>query len=682
MQLARLGDRELPIGSLAVRPGGGIRCPNRGLNDRREVELRDNVDIYFVLLGLPPGRRPPDHYTLLGLPPLTDSPRQINTAVERQMAKLTPLLLSPQGRRVQRMIGEVLEARDVLTSESRKRAYDADLVSGVEPKGSAKTRETDVRAGAKAAAPVAPKPAPANRAKPNVAPRKAAAPKPTPIDVEAMLPPPAIEPVRAPAMQPVALPVQPPEPAPVANPEPAAAEPEPIPIVPTPSPFAQVAQHRFAPTAKDTSLSELALDILQPRTSSDEPDFGPFDASLPAPFAATAPSPNPIFEPIVEPVARNVPTPRPDSPFTPYDHPVESPLPTAAAVAEDEWPRPADDGGLNRVSRASGVVVPRRQVGAHVILIAVAAAVGGAGIVACLAVIANQRPTARTAEVSNTAATSRAAKDSPAEKATPQSQTSAGTKPPPIAPKEPAGIPVTPAAPPVNEMPINSMPPATEPITATPPKTDPPKPVPIAPAPEAAPNPTPTPAAAPAGVPAGDPKEVQAVTAALTTARTALEKRDMEEARKALDLALLEATNPNLIAKIENERTLHHYIDGFWGAVRERIKGLQGGEELAVGKQVVIVVERRGDRIIIRDRGANRTVGPRDMPAPIAAALAESWLKKEDPNSAVFLGAFWSVDAKGDEKRGRQILEDAKKNGAEAAAGVLEALGPGKQTPK
>jgi len=66
------------------------------------------------------------------------------------------------------------------------------------------------------------------------------------------------------------------------------------------------------------------------------------------------------------------------------------------------------------------------------------------------------------------------------------------------------------------------------------------------------------------------------------------------------------------------------------------------------------------------------------MPASLAAAIAESWLKKEDPNSAVFIGAFWAIDGKGDEKRGRQILADAKKSGVEAAGDLLDALGPAK----
>jgi hypothetical protein len=625
--------------------------------------LRDNADIYFVLLGLVGGRRPPDHYTLLGLPPLTDSQRQINAAVERQMAKLTPLLLSPQGRQAQRIIGEVLEARDVLSSESRKRAYDADLIRGIEPDANAETRAMDIRDLADASPPAAPR---GNRPKANIAPQKAGTPKATPFDVEAMLPPPASEPLRPAITPPPAPPAQP---AAAVSP-PIAAEFIPIPLITPPSPFAQVAQHRFAPMAKDVSLSEMALDFLQPRTASDEPDDGPFVASQPAP--STAPAPTSIFAPIVEPDPQFIPTAIPVSPFTPFDQPVESRLPAPVAGEAHEWPRPSDGAGLASVARSAGVVVPRRTDRSQGMLIAIASVVGVAALVACLGIIANQRQTARTAQSSTSAPTSPAATHTTAQSPNPKSQNSPQPKLPATAPKELAP-PTTPPSPPVGTTPIISPPTTSEPPESTPPPdADPPKPEPKTPGPD--PEPTPAPAA--------DPKELKAVTAALTAARTALEKRDVEGAGKQLDLALLEATNAALIAKIENEQALHHYVDGFWGAVRERIKGLQGGEELAVGNQVVIVVERRGDRIVIRDRGANKTVGPRDMPAPIAAALAESWLKKDDPNSAVFLGAFWSVDAKGNEKRGRQILEDAKQNGAEAAAGVLEALGPAKQPPK
>lgn len=631
------------VGSLRQTCIADTRGPNPEQTSAAEVELSNNADIYFVLLGLPAGPRPPDHYTLLGLPPLTDSPRQINAAVERQMAKLTPLLLGPRGRRVQRMIGEVLQARDVLSSERRKRAYDEELIRGVpEPDATAETREIELPKDAAPAGQIFRGPPGASLALGQSAELTEISPVAPLPDVDSLLPPVAVEPTAPPMSPPVAPPIA-----------------------------ARANERRVATPARDPSLSEMALDILQPRDADEDVEAPEDDLGLPE--LAVAPAAGPVIASLALPDGEATsPTPLPE--FKPYNDPIDSQLPTPAIAEQTTWspslPAPT--------SRGVGVNSGRRDSSQGLVTV-MAAVVGGAAIVACLGFIANERHNARMAEVA-VAATNGHAESRSAEKGTKAPRASSTTpkrnpSPETKQPTQPGPRSTAPTAPPMP--PSKSMPTAETASTEPPKASAAPAPTADAPAPSQ-PSPITNPASdtSPSAPPAADPKEAKAVAEALTKARTAMSKRDVEGAGKEIDLALVETSAVDLVAKIENEKALHHYVDGFWGAVRDRIAGLQGGEELPVGKQVIVVVERRGDRIIIRDRGANKTYGVRDMPAPLAAALAQSWLKKDDPNSAVFVGAFWSVDAKGDAKRGRQILEDAKKNGSEAAAGVLEALGP------
>ncbi|HEY2839392.1 MAG TPA: hypothetical protein VGJ26_09595 [Pirellulales bacterium] len=614
---------------------------------RREVELSERFDIYFVLLGLPAGPRPPDYYTLLGLPPLTDSTRQINAAVERQMAKLTPLLLSPQGRKAQRMIGEVLEARDVLSSARRKKEYDAKLLDGnFEPDANAETREIEVPKDANPVDVVS-----AASATP-VDSFKAAAvgPRSSPVDVRAMLPPPACEPIAPPLAPPIQAAQAP------------ATGASPLP------PFSESPARPLAPASKDVSLSEMSLNWLQPIFPTAEPV-----ADL------IAPSPQrPMTTPNISLDVEAIPSAIPVDEFTPYDAQGDSDFATPLPAAHGDWPSPSGLGVTAGAVRAVSLPGARSQDASQFIMLTVMAAmVAGVVLVACVALIANQRQNARTTEVSQAAPTSPAAGSPIAGHSNRSTPAAKRTEFRPAAPRTTVSHETKPIS-----MPTSSNPSATSaPNSAPLPPEEPAQPAPARSAPPAEPEPTPPPTSPPPD-PKPDPvtsagaKQVAVVREALAEARTALSKRDIVGAAKGLDLALVEASTPELLAEVENAKTLHHYVDGFWGAVRERIQGMKGGEELPIGKRLVNVVERRGDRLIIHDSGRSHTYGAHDMPADYAEALADSWLKKDNPNRAVFIGVFWAVDAKGDAKRGRQILEEAKKAGSTAASDVLEALAP------
>lgn len=95
-------------------------------------------DRYNQWLKLPPGPRPPDHYTLLGLPHFCDDAPRIQQASHDRLDQLDKYALSkdPASREdCQRIMNEVARARVVLTDAGKRLAYDVELADalGVAP---------------------------------------------------------------------------------------------------------------------------------------------------------------------------------------------------------------------------------------------------------------------------------------------------------------------------------------------------------------------------------------------------------------------------------------------------------------------------------------------------------------------------------------------------------------------
>jgi hypothetical protein len=92
-------------------------------------------DLYALWLKIPPGRRPPDHYTLLRLPRFCDDLHQIETAAQKQLDVLDRYAIHPDFRKrdaCNELMSEVARARNILTHPQKRAAYDATL--GAPPK--------------------------------------------------------------------------------------------------------------------------------------------------------------------------------------------------------------------------------------------------------------------------------------------------------------------------------------------------------------------------------------------------------------------------------------------------------------------------------------------------------------------------------------------------------------------
>lgn len=84
-------------------------------------------DLYTKWLGIEPGDRPPDYYTLLGLGQFCHDIPRIERAIRQRMDRLDKFALHPDKEMrdaQQRMINEVAKAGACLTNPQRKRRYD------------------------------------------------------------------------------------------------------------------------------------------------------------------------------------------------------------------------------------------------------------------------------------------------------------------------------------------------------------------------------------------------------------------------------------------------------------------------------------------------------------------------------------------------------------------------------
>src|SRR5271157_1683611 len=84
-------------------------------------------DPYETWLGIPPDRRPPTHYDLLGLAPYESDPATIDQAALRRMSKVRQHQIGPHSDQSQEILSELARARLILMDPDRRTDYDAKL---------------------------------------------------------------------------------------------------------------------------------------------------------------------------------------------------------------------------------------------------------------------------------------------------------------------------------------------------------------------------------------------------------------------------------------------------------------------------------------------------------------------------------------------------------------------------
>jgi hypothetical protein len=156
------------------------------------------------------------------------------------------------------------------------------------------------------------------------------------------------------------------------------------------------------------------------------------------------------------------------------------------------------------------------------------------------------------------------------------------------------------------------------------------------------------------GAPDDGPPDSVTVTSHLAAARSAMAARDVAGMRREVEAARRLAQSPTELGECERVDLLAKSLTAFWKGVETECGRLRSGQELAIGKERMMVVEARADLLTVREAGKIRLYMREDMPAPLAVALAERGLKNSDPNIDLHVGTFHAVDRLGDRSTARR----------------------------
>lgn len=165
------------------------------------------------------------------------------------------------------------------------------------------------------------------------------------------------------------------------------------------------------------------------------------------------------------------------------------------------------------------------------------------------------------------------------------------------------------------------------------------------------------------------PEHAAALATTLQAAHAAILDGQYDAAIAELDKVESLPKLPEHHAKYERLRLLAGYAKSFQSALKSAVAGLHPGDEIEVGSSTVVgFVSAAEDSITLRVTGANRTYPLDRLPVGLAVAIADRWLKKDDPVSLALKGAFVaSVKELDDERKAkaRQWLEEASRKGVE-----------------
>jgi len=160
-------------------------------------------------------------------------------------------------------------------------------------------------------------------------------------------------------------------------------------------------------------------------------------------------------------------------------------------------------------------------------------------------------------------------------------------------------------------------------------------------------------------------RELMALGQALTKARLALANRSFSDASRELAEAKRLAKLPEHRGKVERLKLLADYVQQFWDAYHDGLKGLQAGHELVIGNARIAVVEVGPESLVLRSRGENRRLAVGDLPPTAVMAIADRWFDQRVASTKVFKGAYMAVDPQGSRSAAQRLWEEARLGGAD-----------------
>lgn len=93
---------------------------------------RDDFDVYYKWLGIPPARQPPHHYCLLGLAEFEENIDVISNAYDQRVRHVRTFQLGPHSALSQLLLNELTKARLCLVNPATKAEYDQHLQRGMQ----------------------------------------------------------------------------------------------------------------------------------------------------------------------------------------------------------------------------------------------------------------------------------------------------------------------------------------------------------------------------------------------------------------------------------------------------------------------------------------------------------------------------------------------------------------------
>jgi preprotein translocase subunit YajC len=153
--------------------------------------------------------------------------------------------------------------------------------------------------------------------------------------------------------------------------------------------------------------------------------------------------------------------------------------------------------------------------------------------------------------------------------------------------------------------------------------------------------------------------------------RTALRDRNLQQMEKLQTelekLAAAPDAKPNLAAEVE----LARYTQQFWGLAAKGMDSFQGLEEIKVGDEIIVVVEKGRSKLVCRVRGKRTEYTIKDIPPGLALAVVEMTSNKNSTSFKLAKGALYFTNKTPDLAKAKDAWLAAQAQGAKAADRLL-----------
>jgi curved DNA-binding protein CbpA len=168
------------------------------------------------------------------------------------------------------------------------------------------------------------------------------------------------------------------------------------------------------------------------------------------------------------------------------------------------------------------------------------------------------------------------------------------------------------------------------------------------------------PVAASSGDSMASKEDIMKWSAAMKTAREAVDRADFTTFNKQMEIALPFSSTDEMIAKQARLDQLGQLYDIFIKSLKEAKKKVRNAEEINVGKTKVSIVELTSTELIIRRKGMNEKFAWDSIPPDMALAFAGLTLNDEAPTDLAARAVYCSLSpAKNDlsAKRAKEYFD-------------------------